>query len=89
MEIGFGITCMVEFTEFDVTHERSYIKKKRERLKMDPEDNQHFKRRRREMIPQEIYEEMNGEVRKVHEEGGASKTTVGEDSNKEKCASKL
>ena len=35
MEIGFGITCMVEFIEFDVTHERSYIKKKRERLKME------------------------------------------------------
>ena len=67
MEIGFGITCMVEFTEFDVTYERSYIKKKRERLKMDPEDNQHFKRRRRERIPQGIYEEKNREVRKIHE----------------------
>ena len=89
MEIGFGITCMVEFTEFDVTHERSYIKKKRERLKMDPEDNPHFKGRMKERIPQGIYEEMNREVRKVHEEGGASKPTVGEDSNKEKCANKI
>lgn len=47
---SFGITCMAEFTEFDVTHERSYIKKKRERLKMDPEDNPHFKGRRKERI---------------------------------------
>ena len=56
---------------------------------MDPEDNPHFKGRRKERIPQGIYEEMYREVRKFHKEGGASKPTVGEDSNKEKCANKI
>ena len=68
----------------DVTDERRSIKKKRERLKIDPEENQHFKRRKKERILQGIYGQMDREVRKAQEEGGASKANVGEDSNKER-----
>ena len=37
LDIGFGITGIVELRGCDVTDERRSIKKKRERLKIDPE----------------------------------------------------
>ena len=46
----FGIMGKVEFTGFDVTDERGYVKKKSERLKMDSGENQHLRRRSRRGI---------------------------------------
>lgn len=76
---------IVEFTGFDVTGERRCVKKVKERLRMNPEENQHFKGRRKEKILEVICEQMGREVGKVpKEEEDASKVNVGEDSNEER-----